>query len=256
MFFSPTWHRYTYAVFLSIRTLRAPCTHLRRFSTMPKLLLIDDDIELSNVLKDELVKALWAVELAHNGRDGLQLLQNFEYDLVVLDWQMPDLNGLEVLAQYRKGGGNTPVIFLTGEQSVESKEKGLDCGADDYLTKPFDVREFMARIRSLYRRPRELMQGSLNMHGAELSIKTKRLLWQDKEIKLSTTECSILEFLMRHPDHLFSGAELFKRVWPSDTDAREDTVRVHMHVLRRKLKLAGAPELVKTVKGSGYILKS
>lgn len=223
---------------------------------MAKVLLIDDDIELCELLKEELIAAKWAVETAYNGRDGLQLLENFAYDLIVLDWQMPDLNGIDVLSHYRKDGGNTPVIFLTGEQSIESKMRGLDTGADDYLTKPFDLREFMARVRSMYRRPRELLQGDLQMHGAELSVKTKRIIWKDKEIKLSTTECSILEFMMRHPDQIFSSADLFKRVWPSDTDAREDTVRVHMHVLRRKLNLAGAPELIETVKGSGYILKS
>lgn len=223
---------------------------------MPKVLLVDDDIELSNILKDELVRAGWTVESAHNGSDGLQLLQNFEYDLIVLDWHMPDITGLEVLSQFRRGGGATPVIFLTGEHGIDNKELGLDGGADGYLTKPFDMREFMAHVRSVYRRPRDMRPDNLQMHGAELSAKKKALLWQGKEIKLSSTECSILEFMMRNPDQLFSSAQIFSRVWPADTDASEDTVRVHIYVLRRKLNLAGAPELITTVKGSGYIVKS
>lgn len=223
---------------------------------MAKVLLIDDDVELSKILADELTRANWTVETAHDGGDGLQLLSNFAYDLVVLDWNMPVMDGLQVLTRYRAQGGTTPVIFLTGEQTIENKEQGLDAGADDYLTKPFNLREFMARVRSLHRRPRDLVQETLQFHGCELDTRVRQLKFGGKEIKLSSTECAILEYMMRHPDNLVSGADLFKRVWPADSDAREDTVRVHMHVLRRKLNLAGAPELISTVKGSGYILKS
>jgi len=223
---------------------------------MAKVLLVDDDINLAELLKPALEAEGWTVELAFNGKDGLQLMQNFRYDLVLLDWQMPDMQGIEVLERYRADGGDMAVIFLTGRREIEHKESGLDTGADDYLTKPFDVRELMARMRSMQRRAGNTFQKSLQQNGVDLDNKTRVLRYQDKELKLSATEFAILEFFFRHPNQLFSSAEVFDRVWPSETEAKADTIRVHLHVLRRKLNLAGVPELVKTVKGSGYILET
>ncbi|CAN5457873.1 response regulator transcription factor [soil metagenome] len=230
---------------------------------MAKLLLIDDDLTLLELLNGVLVGEGWVVETANNGRDGLQLMQNFSFDLVLLDWQLPDIDGLEVLSTYRSNGGTIPIIFLTGKKDVDDKESGLDAGADDYLTKPFDVRELLARMRSVQRRSLQNFQTNLSANGVELNLKLRTLhLKNDTEsksngdVKLSTTEASILEFFFRHPDQLFSAAEVFDRVWPSETEAKADTLRVHLHVLRRKLSLAELPELVKTIKGSGYILET
>ncbi len=230
---------------------------------MAKLLLIDDDLTLLELLNGVLVGEGWVVETANNGRDGLQLMQNFSFYLVLLDWQLPDIDGLEVLSTYRSNGGTIPIIFLTGKKDVDDKESGLDAGADDYLTKPFDVRELLARMRSVQRRSLQNFQTNLSANGVELNLKLRTLhLKNDTEsksngdVKLSTTEASILEFFFRHPDQLFSAAEVFDRVWPSETEAKADTLRVHLHVLRRKLSLAELPELVKTIKGSGYILET
>ena len=230
---------------------------------MAKLLLIDDDLTLLELLNGVLVGEGWVVETAYNGRDGLQLLENFSFDLVLLDWQLPDIEGLEVLSTYRSKGGTVPIIFLTGKKDVDDKESGLDAGADDYLTKPFDVRELLARMRSVQRRAVQNFQTNLSANGVELNMKLRTLRLQNgatgqpsDEVKLSTTEASILEFFFRHPDQLFSAAEVFDRVWPSETEAKADTLRVHLHVLRRKLSLANMPELVKTIKGSGYILET
>lgn len=230
---------------------------------MAKLLLIDDDPTLLELLNGVLAGEGWIVETASNGRDGLQLMQNFSFDLVLLDWQLPDINGLEILSTYRSKGGTIPIIFLTGKKDVDDKESGLDAGADDYLTKPFDVRELLARMRSVQRRSTQTFQANLSANGVELNMKLRTLQLtgsvaskSNNIVKLSTTEASILEFFFRHPDQLFSAAEVFDRVWPSETDAKADTLRVHLHVLRRKLSLAGLPELVKTIKGSGYILET
>jgi len=223
---------------------------------MAKVLLIDDDVNLAELLKPALESEGWTVELAFNGSDGLQLMQNFRYDIVLLDWQMPGMSGIEVLDRYRAEGGDMAVIFLTGRREIEHKESGLDSGADDYLTKPFDVRELLARMRSMQRRAGNTFQKGLQANGAELDMKIRVLRYEDKEIKLSATEFSIVEFFFRHPNQLFSSAEVFDRVWPSETEAKADTIRVHLHVLRRKLTHAGVPELVKTVKGSGYILET
>jgi DNA-binding response OmpR family regulator len=222
---------------------------------LAKILLIDDDIGLSELLQSALEAESWIVECAYNGRDGLQLLESFPFDMVLLDWEMPDITGIEVLKRFRAAGGVTPVIFLTGKREIDDKENGLDAGADDYLTKPFDARELMARMRSVQRRAGQSFQQGLSAQGAELNLKLRTLRWQEQEVKLSATEASILEFFFRHPEQLFSSAEVFDRVWPSETEAKADTIRVHLHVLRRKLNLAGVPELIKTVKGSGYILE-
>lgn len=230
---------------------------------MAKLLLIDDDPTLLELLNGVLAGEGWIVETASNGRDGLQLMQNFSFDLVLLDWQLPDINGLEILTTYRSSGGTIPIIFLTGKKDVDDKESGLDAGADDYLTKPFDVRELLARMRSVQRRSTQTFKANLSANGVELNMKLRTLQLTESIssksnniVKLSTTEASILEFFFRHPNQLFSAAEVFDRVWPSETDAKADTLRVHLHVLRRKLSLAGLPELVKTIKGSGYILET
>ncbi|HEY9677666.1 MAG TPA: response regulator transcription factor [Drouetiella sp.] len=223
---------------------------------MSKLLLIEDDQALAALVKSELVSAGWAVECAHNFGDGWQLLNNFQYDMVLLDWDLPGGTGLKLCREYRDSGGLTPIIFLTGKSDMDSKESGLDTGADDYVTKPFDIREILARIRSVQRRPRHVIQHDLSVNGAKLDVKLGNITYQSQTLRLSPTEISILEFFFRHPNQLFSGAQLFASVWSSDADAKEDTVRVHMHLLRKKLAAIGLKELIKTVRAAGYILET
>lgn len=223
---------------------------------MPKILLVDDDQMLSKMLKAELEAQSWHVEYADNYGDGKQLLEQFKYDLILLDWSLPDGTGFDLCKHFRALGGTTPVIFLTGKNDIDSKEAGLDIGADDYLTKPFDVRELMARVRSLQRRPSGFLQKGLTINGVELDTKSSQIVYGNHRIRLSQTELGILEFFFRNPNRLVSSVELFESVWPSDTDVREDTVRVHILILRRKLDLAGLKEMIKTVRGSGYILEA
>lgn len=223
---------------------------------MSKLLLIEDDKPLATLLKSELESAGWQVECAHTYGDGWQLLKNFHFDMVLLDWDLPDGSGLKLCRDFRLDGGTTPIIFLTGKTDIDSKEIGLDTGADDYVTKPFDLREILARIRSVQRRPRHILHKDLEINGARLDIKVGTITHQNHTLRLSPTELTILEFFFRHPDEIFSGADLFARVWASDADAKEDTVRVHMHILRKKLAPLGLKELIKTVRASGYILET
>jgi Response regulators consisting of a CheY-like receiver domain and a winged-helix DNA-binding domain len=223
---------------------------------MPKVLLVDDDLVLSKMLKQELEAQSWHVEHADCCGDGKQLLEQFKYDLILLDWSLPDGTGFDLCKHFRSLGGTTPVIFLTGKNDIDSKEAGLDIGADDYLTKPFDVRELMARVRSLLRRPSGFLQKGLTINGVELDTKSSQIVYGNHRIRLSQTELAILEFFFRNPNRLVPSVELFEAVWPSDTDVREDTVRVHILILRRKLDLAGLKEMIKTVRGSGYILEA
>jgi two-component system response regulator MprA len=218
-----------------------------------KVVIIDDDVELCRTVGAALESYGWTVEMVHSGKDGLQLLSSFNYDAIVLDWYMPDLVGTEVCKQYRSIGGNTPILFLTGAQDINHKELGFEAGADDYLTKPFDLRELRVRLMALLRRP-AFISNDLIYKGFELNPKLRNLRFESLAVRLSLTEFSVLQLLFRFPDQLFSSKEVFERIWPSDTEVQDGSVRVHMHSLRRKMELAGMPEIVRTVRGSGYLL--
>jgi DNA-binding response OmpR family regulator len=223
---------------------------------MSKLLIIDDDVSLADLVKSALQTAGWQVELAHNYGDGWQLLTNFPFDMVLLDWDLPDGTGLKLCREFRSNGGTTPIIFMTGKGDIDSKLSGLDTGADDYITKPFDVREILARMQVIQRRPSHILQKELNINGAALDLKLGSLAFKNQTIKLSPTEVSILEFFFRHPDELFSGADVFARIWSSDAEVSNDTIRVHMHILRKKLAPLGLKDCIKTVRPAGYKLES
>jgi DNA-binding response OmpR family regulator len=220
-----------------------------------KLLIIDDDTNFSNQLKDALLQHDWIVEQANNGIDGLQLLNAFSYDLILLDWSMPGMAGIDLCRKFRAGGGQTPIIFLTGHRELEDKEAGLDAGGDDYLTKPFETRELLARIRSIQRRPRAMVSNKLSVRGLKLDAKLRCASYKDAKVQLSPTENNILEFLMRNKGSYFTAAQIFKSVCPSESEASEETVRVHMKFLRTKLSKIGADQLLETVKAAGYIIR-
>ncbi len=222
---------------------------------MAKLILIDDDEELASSLKFALEENDWRVEVAHTGRDGLQLLKSFSYDAILLDWHLPDMTGLQVCKQFRAQAGVTPIVFLTGANGLDNKEAGLDMGADDYITKPFEMRELLARLRSVLRRA----SNAANLYtcgGVVLEPKLKELQYKNQTVRLSATEFSLIELFFRCPNQLLSAKEIFEKVWTSDADAQDGTVRVHMHTLRRKCEQAGLPEIIETVRGAGYILRS
>jgi len=222
---------------------------------MSKILLIDDDTELSDKVRDWLVSENQNVEVAATGEDGLQLLSGFQFDLVVLDWNMPGKSGLEVLKEYRGQGGKAPIIFLTGEGAMDNKLEALDAGADDYMTKPFDVRELSARIKGILRRPTEL-QTELRAGDVVLQVESRTLICGDTRLSLRSRECALLEYLMRHPNRTYSGKALLESVWPSDSESSEDSVRTCMRILRNKLGSIGKDNLIKTVLGSGYIIET
>ena len=224
---------------------------------MSKILLVDDDIELTKHLGEFLVNSGgWAVEKAHTGKDANQLLENFAYDMILVDWDLPDTTGIDICRAFRQRGNTTPLIFLTGKDQISSLEAAFDIGADDYITKPFELRELMARLRSLQRRASGLATADLIIGDARLDKKMRRLTLGGAEVKLTSLESELVEFLMRHPDQPFSSAELFKAIWSSDSESTEDTVRVHIKVLRRKLAVSGRTDFVKTILGSGYVIES
>lgn len=220
---------------------------------MPKVLLVDDDRELVKQLAIALGVNSYSVETAHDGADALQLLSMQSFDVIVLDWNMPGMSGVEVCREFRGKGGQTPVVMLTAQGSVTDKEAGLDAGADDYVTKPFSLRELEARLRALLRRP-QAYQATLQ-HGALVADSQSCTVVVDgNALRLLPTEFRLLEFFMRHPDRCLSSEELLTNVWGMDKEVSDTSVRTYIKTLRRKLADAGIDKSIETIKGLGYRL--
>jgi DNA-binding response OmpR family regulator len=221
---------------------------------MAKLLLIEDNADLSRQICETLQLENHSIETCSTGIDGLERLRFFEYDLAIIDWGLPEMSGLEVLKAYRSKGGRTPVLMLTGRDSVEDKSVGLDTGADDYLTKPFHTKELVSRVKALLRRGAWDYQAVLTAGNIELHLSSHRVLKDGQELKLQPKEFSLLEFLLRNPNDIFSLEALQRRVWESDSDASPETVRVCITRLRAKIDTEGRPSLIRTVPRIGYQL--
>lgn len=221
---------------------------------MSKFLLIEDDKELAKSLVSYLQLEAHQIEHVENGEDAVQLFAHFNFDLIILDWELPGIKGVDVLRNLRSAGNSTPVIFLTGRSDIDSKELGLDHGADDYLTKPFDVRELAARIRSLLRRPGGLLPGKIQVGNLIIELDTKKVFANGASVRLTNKEYAVLEFLIRHPNQVFGSKALMQSVWPSDSEAGDDTVRACVKNLRRKISFDDVC-IVKTIPGAGYTIE-
>ena len=219
---------------------------------MPKLLIVEDDTNLLNTMTDWFKSEKYNVESAICGQEGLEMLQFYQYDLVILDWGLPNISGIEICQQYRGKGGLTPILMLTGKDQIDHKETGLDAGADDYLTKPFNLRELSARVRALLRRPVSMVETKIQFGEIKLDPNSRTVLRGQTELTLAPREFALLEFLMRHPDQVFTDEAILNRVWPSSSDASSETLRTCIKKLRRKIDLEGSPSIIKNVPGIGY----
>jgi DNA-binding response OmpR family regulator len=226
---------------------------------MPKILFVEDDVALGQEVKEWLEEVEgFAIELVNSGEDALQMLNAFGFDLIVLDWSLPGLSGLSVCEQYRRGGGQTPILFLTGHDELSDKEQGFGTGADDYMTKPYDVRELALHCKALLRRAREVTHFGSQDRGLVLKPEARMLVVQDTEVHLTILECELLTFLMSRPGQRFSSADLLKAVWPSQKGTSEESVRSLIRGLRKKLDLlqnAATTDLIQTIGRSGYMYK-
>lgn len=219
---------------------------------MTKLLLIDDDTSLVDMLSAWLTDERYTVEVAYDGEEGLSRLLCCDYDLVVLDWELPGLSGTEVLKQFRSKGGNTPIIMLTGKNTISDKEEGLDVGADDYLTKPFAMRELSARLRAMMRRSRAVKDNVLESKDIVLDPAKFCVMRNGAEIMLLPREFQLLEFLMRHVGQFFTSDALLNRVWHSDADVTAEAVRSTIKRLRQKIDIDGEPSVIENIPKVGY----
>ena len=221
---------------------------------MAKILLAEDDTQLAALVEDWLKSDNHVVDHVETGTDAVDLLRASQFDLLILDWNIPGVSGVEVCNEYRNQGGTSPVLMLTGRDKIEDKEQGLDAGADDYLTKPFHLRELSARIRALLRRPPDMASNVIEHGRLVLDMSACRLLKDGQPIELFPKELALLEFLMRHPNKVFSIEALQERVWSSDSEASPETIRVHIARLRSKIQAEGEKPLLRTVHRQGYML--
>lgn len=221
---------------------------------MAKILVVEDDNGLSALLAKGLKQSQHVVDLANCGEDALQLLDLFNYDLLILDWGLPGIQGDKVCTRYRKSGGKSPILFLTGRSDLNSIESALEQGADDYLTKPFAEEELNARVKALLRRTAPAHESSITVPGLSLCLNTHTAKVDGQEINLSAKEFELLKFLMENPNKHFSSKDLLKSVWPPNSATAEQTVRSTMHSLRKKISTSADDCIIKTTPKVGFII--
>jgi two-component system OmpR family response regulator len=221
---------------------------------MAKILIVEDEVALVDLMRDSLAAQGFLLDHVDDGDKAIAQLKYNQYDLIILDWSLPGADGLTILKSYRDNGGQSPVLMLTGRRKLEDKETGLESGADDYLTKPFHVRELIARIKALLRRRVVSPAGSLTACGIELDCTARRVFRDGKELLLLPKEFALLEFLMKHPSEVFSAEALIQRVWPTDSEATPAAIRIYVTRLRKKIDSDESSSIITTVHGVGYRL--
>lgn len=222
---------------------------------MAKILVVDDDTALADMMSAWLRNSRYIVDVVYDGRDAGQMLGSFGYDLLILDWELPGADGIEICTAYRAAGGLSPILFLTGRGDLQSKVQGLDAGADDYLPKPFEFGELLARVNALLRRSPAAPVEVLSAGELRLELVSREATFAGEKVALTAKEFVVLEFLMRNPDQPFSSRNILETVWPSDADVSEDTVRSTIRHLRKKLMREGNTVPIETV-GKGYKLST
>jgi two-component system response regulator MprA len=229
-------------------------------SERPKILVVDDEPAVQQALVRALSLEQYSVDVAADGTEALQALAATHFDAVILDVTMPGVSGLEVCRRLRASGDRSPVLMLTARDAIDDRVAGLDAGADDYLVKPFALRELMARIRALLRRhtPDEHDEPPEALHFDDLTLDplAHEVHRSGRRLDLTRTEFALLELFMRHPRQVLSRSTIFEHVWGYDFGAASNTLGVYMGYLRRKTEDGGSPRLLHTVRGIGYILRA
>ncbi|MEM1280319.1 MAG: two-component system response regulator RppA [Cyanobacteria bacterium P01_D01_bin.6] len=223
-----------------------------------KILLVDDEAELAEPLSRVLMREGYQVDLAFDGQAGKQLATTHSYDLLILDWMLPHCSGLEICQQVRSRGDATPVLFLTAKDTLDDRVEGLDAGADDYIIKPFELRELLARVRALLRRPPQLETSArlpkLYYDDLELDEANQLASRQGETIELSEKETQLLSYFLRYPDQVLTRSQIHQAVWADMEEPASNVLAAQMRLLRRKIEPKGTLPLIHTVYGKGYRL--
>jgi heavy metal response regulator len=219
-----------------------------------RILLAEDDARIANFITKGLRENAYAVDVASDGEDALYQAAINTYDIIVLDVMMPLKNGFEVCRELRKGGSKTPVLMLTARDATEDKISGLDTGADDYLTKPFEFGELLARLRALLRRSGEMRPPKISIADLEMDTIGQKIWRGGREIFLTTKEYALLEYLAREKGKVLGRAEIAEHVWDENFDAFSNLIDVYIKRLRSKMDEGFVVQLIHTKRGAGYVL--
>jgi two-component system, OmpR family, manganese sensing response regulator len=221
-----------------------------------KILLVDDEPALTEPLSRLLTREGYGVDVAIDGRVGCNLAIAGNYNLLILDWMLPHLTGLEICQQLRDRGDLTPVLFLTAKDTLDDRVIGLDAGADDYLVKPFELRELLARVRALLRRAQILdpppTQSKLQVDDLELDLDNQLAYVRGHSIELSEKETQLLAYLMQHARQVLTHDRIQAHLWGENNPPNSNVLAALVRLLRRKIEVKGSPELIQTVYGKGY----
>lgn len=214
-----------------------------------RILVIEDEHKIANSIKQGLEQEKYAVDVAYDGISGLDMAIGEEYDVIILDRMLPEIEGIEITRKLREKNVHTPILILTAKGQIDDRVEGLDAGADDYLIKPFAFTELLARIRALIRRPKNTSGTILTINDLTLDSSTFEVKRAKKAISLSSKEFSLLEYLMRHPNQTIKKDRIMAHVWNYDSDILPNSVEVYIKHLRNKI---GEPDLIRTIRGFGY----
>jgi DNA-binding response OmpR family regulator len=219
-----------------------------------RILIVEDEHKIASAIKKGLEQERYAVDVAYTGSEGYDLASSEDYDLIILDLMLPDMSGIEICKKLRDKAIQTPILILTAKGQVQDKVEGLDAGADDYLTKPFSFEELLARIRALIRRPKEALNTQLTVSDLTLDTKLFQVKRNGVEVKLSSKEFSLLEYLMRNSERIITKEQIMNHVWDYDSDILPNTVEVYIKNIRNKIDITFSKEnpLIHTVRGFGY----
>ena len=220
------------------------------------ILVVEDDPKLAHFIEGDLILEGYCVTLTDNGLDGLTAARNTQPDLLILDWMLPGLSGVDLCHRLRATGMLSPIILLTAKDEVSDRVVGLDAGADDYLTKPFSMEELLARIRAHLRRVNPAEPNILDFDALTLNRRTREVYVADQRISLTVKEFDLLELLLSHPKQVFTRDQILEKVWGYDFMGESNIIEVYIRALRIKLEAHYPLRLVHTIRGVGYVLRN
>ena len=220
-----------------------------------RILIIEDDQAILKILQRGLVYEGYTVDTAIEGRSGLMLAREHQPDLVILDWMLPGMDGLEVCHRMRTANGSIPILMLTAKDAVQDRVQGLDAGADDYMVKPFNLDELLARVRALLRRTQPDRVPVLKFADLTLDTGSRQASRGTRLVQLTAKEYELLELFLRHPKQVLTREVIFDRVWGYDFGGESNVLEVYIRYLRQKLEESGEARLIHTVRGVGYVMR-
>lgn len=224
-------------------------------STATHILLVEDETKLARFIELELTSEGYQISMAHDGMTGLTMARELSPDLVILDWMLPGMSGVEICRRLRSTGSKVPVILLTAKDEVQDRVTGLDAGADDYVVKPFSIEELLARVRAHLRRTQEDDPDLLQFEDLTLNRRTREVYRGPRLVDLTAKEFDLLEYLLRHPRQVYTRDQILEHVWGYDFLGDSNIIEVYIRYLRLKLEGKDEKRLIQTVRGVGYVLR-